>query len=207
MFQNNILAIFDFCGTLVNFQTYSAFCDYVYARREKKPHLLNLFFNILIKTPVVRNRGFVKQLNLKRLKGISDDQFKHFCYSFVNILSMHNNSSVVKLLKRHIDNGHTVIILSAAIKDYIELWASNIDEKITVISNEILFNDSICTGKFKSFDVQGENKVRVLKNAVDLSKYNLFESYAYTDSLEDLPMLKLVEKKFIVKYDKIMQYN
>lgn len=57
------------------------------------------------------------------------------------------------------------------------------------------------TGKFKKENCHGEEKVRRLNQ-----KYkDLYVCESYSDSLSDIPLLKLAKKSFIVKHEKLIE--
>ena len=58
------------------------------------------------------------------------------------------------------------------------------------------------TGKFTSNNCYGEEKVKRLNEKYAKIKVNK----AYSDSLSDMPMLKLAENRFLVKKNKIIKY-
>ena len=59
------------------------------------------------------------------------------------------------------------------------------------------------TGKFTSNNCYGEEKVKRLYEKYSKIKVN----EAYSDSLSDIPMLKLATNQYLVKKDKITKIN
>lgn len=59
----------------------------------------------------------------------------------------------------------------------------------------------IKTGKFKGLNCHGEEKVKRLNK--EYHDYEVISSYS--DSLSDIPILKLAKKQYIVKKDKLIK--
>ena len=69
------------------------------------------------------------------------------------------------------------------------LSATRLEEKARVLTGKILKKDCI-----------GEEKPRRLSKLMDLSSFDLKNSYAYGDHALDAPLLKLVGNRIVVDY-------
>ena len=83
-------------------------------------------------------------------------------------------------------------------KNWIAPWAKENGIK-EVISTEVEIKNSILTGKFRTRNCHGKEKVqRLLEKYPSREKYFL---YAYGDSRGDKELLKLADKKFYRKFN------
>jgi len=68
-----------------------------------------------------------------------------------------------------------------------------------LVSSQIKFsNTHKCLGKLSGIDCLSENKIVLFAKQVDLGSIDLKNSYAYSDSETDLPMLKLVGNGIVI---------
>jgi len=100
---------------------------------------------------------------------------------------------VVGVLSQHRQSGHVVIIISAAVSDFLEVVGAKLAVP-NVIGTKLEVIDGRYTGKIIKPVCFGENKVKLLEeyisqNGLDI---DLSSSFAYADSVFDIPLLKLV---------------
>jgi len=62
--------------------------------------------------------------------------------------------------------------------------------------------DGVFTGKMLGENNKGEEKVIRLKDAIKNMEINFHESYMFSDSMSDEPLLKLVGKPYLINYKK-----
>ena len=61
----------------------------------------------------------------------------------------------------------------------------------------------ICKGIFQGVDCMNENKIIKMKKKIkDIDEFNLDDSYAYSDSISDLPLLNFVGNGIVVAKNK-----
>ena len=85
-----------------------------------------------------------------------------------------------------------IVIVSASADNWISGWTKNMQVKLIATSLEV--NRGHLTGNILGQNCHGEEKVRRIRAAYDLSLYG--EIYAYGDSSGDRPMLALATKAF-----------
>lgn len=208
--QNDIVAYFDFDGTLSKFDTF--FLGLISVVGLKKM-IVNLH-----KLIIVLINYYVKKLSKAQakeeivtilLKDMDKTELESIVFSkVVPRLDKIIINNVLQKLEYHIEHGHTVILVSANLSIFLASWAKL--HKITsVIATEIEV-DANCkiTGKLKSENCYGEQKVERIKNYLIKNNLNFKYSYAYGNSEGDYQMLNYANESFFVtKSYKIISWN
>lgn len=206
MTNKSILAIFDFCGTLINMQTANPF---ILGLARQYPSLKRLALEIvrisLLKTGKLRGKTHKKFL-LKQASGIHCNTVTNYAHRYLHEMLLPNeNMSIVRKMKEHKELGHYVVIVSAGYENYISAYAkyhgipnfaaTKLEEKNSVLTGKILKNDCI-----------GKEKLRRLSELLDLSSFNLQNSYAYSDHISDVPLLELVGNRMVIESGQDMSW-
>lgn len=200
MYEKPILAIFDFCGTLINFQTADPFIKGL-SKKHSSPQrrVMEAARKFLFKTGIINGKQN-KQLLLQQAAGIhTDSARKHSRRYLYEKLLPNENSKIVERMKEHIKQKDCVVIASAGYETYIRLYANHYNIEKVAATNLEKKQDWL-TGKILGKDCIGEEKTRRLAEIVDLSSFDLQNSYAYTDHMSDIPLLELVGNKVVVDY-------
>jgi HAD superfamily hydrolase (TIGR01490 family) len=194
------LAIFDFCGTLVNFQTANAFVDFVTGKQFSKQSLiLDFIWKLLINGKLLPPR-MRQRFKLLKLRGFKLDKLKLLSKEFVDQKLIPNeNKIVVNRLKQHKKQGDIIIIISGAYNIYLKIYGKRhfVDH---VIATKIASKNNKLTGKIFGQECVGKNKLVYLKKIIKTSKFDLINSFVYTDNyFSDKPLLEIVGNRFLVK--------
>ena len=105
----------------------------------------------------------------------------------------------VDLIAQHKEAGRDVIIISSSGTEVVE----PIGERLGVdraIGTQVAIEDGRYTGEIV-FYAYGEGKAEAMRALAEENGYDLAESYAYTDSMTDLPMLEIVGHPVCVNPD------
>ena len=192
------IAIFDFCGTLVNYQTFDPFLCFVLKKHKKGNWVLSkwvkngLVFLNQFTLRFMQDVYFYKLLLVRETRGITEEQLyqdgKEYYEKYVrkNIIK-----ESVALLQKYKEDGYSTWIVSAGSKYYIEDFATEYGVDLCITA-EMEMKDGVSTGRLSS-DCMGERNVEVLAE----SGYNQWE-VAVTDSLSDLPLLQRSKKKVVI---------
>ncbi|MDR0482485.1 MAG: HAD-IB family hydrolase [Cellulomonadaceae bacterium] len=115
-------------------------------------------------------------------------------------VSPHIYAEAKSLIAEHHELGHDVVIVSASGSDLVEPIAEKLgaDE---VIATRMEVKDGRYTGEIE-FYAYGDNKATAIEEIAAKNGYSLESSYAYTDSITDLPMLRTVGHGFVVNPDR-----
>ncbi len=205
------LALFDFCETLVDFQTAGPYVDFIRLKTgsEKMQRLEKM--RILLKkirvTAVINKLfpwySFDKRLKLFQLKGFSRSTLEKYAEIYYRsrivpemIPDLLNEMNKLKA------GGYTITIISGGYSIYLDSFAK--DHQIDhVIASEIAFNSKeICTGKLKGTDCMYHYKIDKLKDHFFPETIVAKESVFYSDSITDLPLLLWAGQAVVVSKEK-----
>ncbi|MEH0148029.1 HAD family hydrolase [Corynebacterium sp. Q4381] len=108
-----------------------------------------------------------------------------------------------ELIDEHKRAGHDVIIISASAKILVEPIARELGVD-TVVATEMSIEDGKLTGEITSY-LKGEAKADAVRAFAADNSYVLQESFAYSDSATDIPMLSLVGHPTAVNPDRALK--
>jgi HAD superfamily hydrolase (TIGR01490 family) len=95
----------------------------------------------------------------------------------------------VDTLRAHKKAGHRVVLLSGALDFVLEPFKDLADDVLTARLRE---ENGVYTGELSGAPVAGEARARMLASFARRRNVDLSRSYAYADSISDLPMLEAV---------------
>lgn len=219
MGNNPKRVFFDFCETLIQFQTADRFVDFcretLGRKRMKRLHrvicLAEKFRLFSVLNLLCRSYGSVihKRCVLFQLKGIDYATLNRLGdLYFETILQPAVIRPVVETMKRHISRGDEVWIVSGGYDVYIKYFVRHYGLK-GYFASEIAFDaKGICLGRMNGKDCMGATKVSILWRYFS---NDLSDTIAYSDSRSDLPLLSAVSSGFVISHRShqtwIEQYN
>lgn len=198
------LAIFDFCETLIGFQTANAFVEFILTQnshtfRYYLYHIVKLINKckiISVLFRIFKGRGGTKRIPALFLKGLTENELIDYAELYYTLKL---EPSIIRNVLGEIENvptSHQLIIVSGGYSIYIDIFARHYGFQ-KVIANKLSFKDGKCTGCF-GIDVMGENKVSELEKAYNGCDIDYENSYFYTDSESDMALLSKVGKRVVV---------
>lgn len=104
------------------------------------------------------------------------------------------------LIEEHKAAGREVIIVSTSGADIVEPIARMLGAD-KALATRLAVSEGRYTGEIW-FYCHGENKATAIREYAEEHGYDLQESFAYSDSITDLPMLEVVGHPFVVNPDK-----
>lgn len=220
MEETKNLVVFDFCETIVNFQTADRFVDFVVEDNIKSFHRVTDFtLKFLTKIRVIPlinlfipKWNISKRLKLIKLKGVEEGILNSKALAYVNsIIQNGYNIEILKKLRDHKEKGDYIIISSGGFHPYLNIFSEK-EGVNKLFCTQIEIRKDISTGKIKGFDCMFENKVKLLEDFIVQNKELRFkETIVYTDSISDLPLLKWAHSSFVISYNKsqgwVKKYN
>ena len=196
------LVIFDFCGTLISFQTadrYVGFCikrlqkNKTVQRRHRLIRLMDKLRIFKIYNRIYPANNWRKRMILWQLKGVAYQQCDQLAHEYFEEELLPNIVvPVVEKLKEHLGKKDRVVILSGGYDIYIRHFAAHFGVQ-EMISSKIAFADNMCLGKMEGKDCMRANKVEYLRPLLKGAT-----TICYTDSISDLPILELVDQPIVV---------
>ena len=101
----------------------------------------------------------------------------------------------------HQDAGRPTFIVSAAGDELVQILARILYMDGGIGTSYEVGEDGLFTGELGGAFMYGEGKVDAMRSFADDHEINLAESYAYSDSVSDLPMLRAVGTPVVVNPD------
>lgn len=193
-----VIAAFDFDGTITTKDTLFDFIRFYFG-------FPRLILGLVLLSPVLIffKLGLIANNKAKQIlfsyffKGINIKDFDAVCQKYSDRVGAILKSEAINKIREHQAKGHSVIIVSASISNWIIPWAEK-EGIVEVIGTKIEIRNNIITGKFLGENCYGQEKVnRLLKAYPNKSDYQL---YAYGDSNGDKPLLNLADCPFYRKF-------
>lgn len=185
-------AFFDFDDTLIHGDSGKALLLYYF---KKRPFAIFRLLKVVVLYPLylLNLVSFisVKSSWLFPMDNLTDDELKEF-YQTCLVPKYYDN--VVSELKSKKSQGYKVYICSASIEGYLRFCDLPVDG-ILGTKTEII--NGRYTGKMIGRNCKNEEKVIRLNEVIKSlgSEIDYENSYAYSDSTHDIPMLKMVKNR------------
>jgi HAD superfamily hydrolase (TIGR01490 family) len=109
---------------------------------------------------------------------------------------------MLEVAYEHQDAGRSVYIFTAASQELAEILARVLSFDGGIGSQFSAVEDGVFTGEPTGLFIYGADKARAIKRLADQEGIDLNQSYAYSDSSSDLPMLRAVGHPVVVNPDK-----
>ena len=204
--MKNKIALFDFCDTLVDFQTGDAFIDFIRENTKKKKALFfenfrmflikTRFFSILSK--FFPSNNWHKKLKLFQLKGSTKSEIEYLSLLYYSQrIKPRLITRIVQELELYKEKGYAIYIVSGGFTDYIIHFCKEFEINEPIATN-IKYQNGICLGVIDGIDCMHAAKIDKIKKIIDLSNIDFEQSVAYSDSITDLPLLTIVKNGVVV---------
>jgi HAD superfamily hydrolase (TIGR01490 family) len=141
------------------------------------------------------NRAFYKNYagwRPARARHLGQESFPGFTLSRIY-------PDALSCLREHKRKGHRVVLLSGALDFLLEPMKDLADD---VLSATLAQEEGVYTGELSGAPVAGEARARMLASYARKRGVDLHRSYAYADSISDLPMLEAVGNPVAVNPDR-----
>lgn len=193
----------------------------------KKETLMQLFL-YLLKEDIKNSRYIPRAIISGLLYAIGFFDEKQVKESFLKFLCNKNESEIyavakrfynerlrkilyhdaIEMIKKLKNQGYKVYLISASPEFYMFQFYS-IKEVDKIIGTKFKFEDGKFICKMEGLNCKGTEKVRRLKEELkkEGENINFKESYMFSDSLSDKPLLELVGKPYLINYKKTSKYN
>lgn len=189
------IAFFDFDGTITKGDSFLKFLFY------KRRIDISLISQVAASIPVLllwkagiyKNNQAKEKITRYFFEGVDEAAFEKKCSAFANdILPSITRQDAMDKIRWHKQQGHTVVVVSASIENYIRPFSSS--HQLDYIATRMEVKNSRLTGRFAGKNCYGSEKEIRIKERYKLSDYETV--YAYGDSRGDREMLALANKPF-----------
>jgi len=199
------LAIFDIDYTITKKETLMELFKYVIKNDKKNirflPRAIYCGSMYLLK---IYDEKKVKEKFLKFIDGIEEKDLAKLVKKFYDEkLKTILYEDALTMMKKLKSEGYEIYLISASPEFYINEFY-NIKEVDKIIGTKFNFKNGTFTREMEGENCKGEEKVRRLKEVLKNEKIEVDfkESYMFSDSLSDKPLLDLVGKPYLINYAK-----
>lgn len=192
--MSRIIAFFDFDGTITTKDTLLEMFKYRHGKaRFYWGFLLNSPFLVAYKAGILSNQ-LAKERTLQHFfGGMKEADFNAFCEQFAaTMIPALVRDKALKEIDQLKQAGAEVVIVSASPENWLRPWCATLN--LPLLATRLEVNNGAITGKIKGNNCHGEEKVRRIREAYDLTQYT--DIYCYGDTSGDKPMLALASHAF-----------
>lgn len=192
--MSRIIAFFDFDGTITRKDTLLEIFRYL---KGNIKFLLGFFINspflVAYKLQIISNQSAKERLLRYFFGKISMEKFQQDADQFAeNVIPYLVRPKAMKEIEKLKAAGAEVVIVSASVENWIRKWSEA--NGIILIATRLEVSDGKITGKICGYNCHGDEKVRRIREAFDLSSYDTI--YCYGDRNSDKPLLSLATISF-----------
>jgi HAD superfamily hydrolase (TIGR01490 family) len=138
------------------------------------------------------SRKVFNDLFFQRYKGETEDRLRFFADElFETVLKPAVFPGTFELIEKSRSLGLRQVVVTGALDFSVEPLMKYLGIE-TYVSNRLEFVNGIATGRLLPPVLAAATKASWIRNYAEQEGINLSESYAYTDSMSDLPMLSIV---------------
>ena len=199
------LAIFDIDFTITRKETLMQFYRYMISRDKKNIKFLpRALYSGMMYGIKVYDEKRVKESFLKFIENIDEKDLKIITKEFYEErLTKILYADAIDMIRKLKSEGCMVILISASPEFYVKEFYA-IEEVDLIIGTKFTFNEGKFMRKMDGANCKRDEKVKrlneVLKNKnIEVDYKN---SYMFSDSLSDLPLLELVGNPYLINYKK-----
>ena len=199
------IVFFDFCGTLVPFQSAPRYINFVVDNYPRKAALIRRWIRGTLENWRIPKRleryskGLFtqKEIELWPLKGYRQEVLEEAAHRFYEEeIKLNLIPEVMNEYDRYQKDGYRVVLISGGFGIYLRYFAAEHGIAANdIISSNVQIKRGKATGKLEGMDCMGKNKLTLLEQRFDKTK---IYSEALSDSESDIPMLKWVNRGIVV---------
>jgi phosphatidylglycerophosphatase C len=188
------LALFDFDGTLTR---KDSLIDFIRFSVPPWRLLLNApllgFLFLLHKMSLLSAHRLKERVLTAFYENLPIDAFNKLCALYASKrLPDLIRTDAIQCLREHLANHDTILVVSASLENWIDPWCSAYG--VGCIATRVETRNGRLTGKIDGLNCKGEEKVRRLREILDLTAFS--DIAAYGDTAGDRAMLNLSTRPF-----------
>ncbi len=143
----------------------------------------------------------------KSFKGKTEQEMALFFQELVSIGKKDVHEDLVEKIREHQQQGDTIILLSGALRPFLEMFVQEVKLDVHIISTSLLYDQNgVCTGEIGQI-INGASKVEKVKDwlqAYSRKEDDALKIWAYADSESDIPLFELATYPVVVNPDEAM---
>lgn len=188
------IALFDFDGTITKDDSLIKFIRFVVG--DAKFIAGMVFLSPML---TVYKLGLIPNYKAKQMmlsyffKGMSEAKLQEVANTYsLNHIDTILRPKAIEKIAWHQEQGHKVVVVSASIECWLKPWCDK--NNLELIATQLEIKDSIVTGRLRTKNCYGIEKVNRVKEVYNLDEYETI--YAYGDSRGDRELLELADESF-----------
>ena len=202
--MSNVIAFFDFDGTLTKKDTLLPFLRFIRGRYYYIDLLLALPWLAMFALKLLPNYIAKERLLRVCLKGWHKSELSSKAECFAEKLTGEQlNKTMLDKLVEHQSAGHVTVIVSASLDIYLEHWAKLYGFDFCLCSHLDVSNEGYLSGFFKGANCYGNEKVKRIESLME-SFVSVSETYAYGDTRGDYPMLRFADNGYLYQNGRLL---
>ena len=189
-----VLAVFDFDGTITRKDSFRHFLQFAVRKPEYYLGLALLgpalagYFLRLVPNDVAKQKVFAHFFG-----GMPAGTFRELAQEYASTrIATIVRPQAIDRIEWHRNRAHTVVVVSASLRSWLGPWCRA--RGVELVSTEVEEENDMLTGRFRTPNCYGSEKVRRLKERFDFSAIDYV--YAYGDSAGDRDILALADEKY-----------
>jgi HAD superfamily hydrolase (TIGR01490 family) len=202
--RSDVLAVFDVDGTLVETNVVEYFL-WMRLRSQPLEDWPSFLAQLLREAPrwlylERRSRAEFQRSFYREYKGLDYEVMKGLGREALDAVTLRRiYPEGMRRIREHKRAGHRILLLTGALDVVVEPLAELLE--VEVDCAHVLVTDGRMTGDLQSPPPAGEARAALLEEYASKNGIVLSESFAYADSLSDLPMLELAGTPVVVNPD------
>lgn len=191
------LALFDVDKTIISIDSMFAFLLYGLGKRPYELHRIGLAgVNSILYKLGVMNADRAKSAYFGAIRHMDEDDLKRF---YENKLKPRIYPGALAEMDYRKQQGYHVLLVTASPAAYMKYF-NELEEVDGVIGTDLVMEEGRYTGRIHGNNCKGEEKVLRIRQylAENGITPDFDQSCAYSDSLSDMPMLRMVKHKYLI---------
>ncbi|MEG1003078.1 HAD-IB family hydrolase [Clostridium sp.] len=199
------LAIFDVDFTITKKETLMQFFKYMILKNKKNIKFLPraVFAGVMYGASIYDEKK-VKETFLKFIDGVSEEELSKLVKGFYDdVLKNILYEDAIKMMRDLKSQGFKIYLISASPEFYLNEFY-DIKEVDKIIGTKFKFKGGKFLREMDGINCKGEEKVKRLKEVLkeENIEVDFKESYMFSDSLSDKPLLDLVGHPYLINFKK-----
>lgn len=192
------LAVFDLDGTITHKDTYLEIVKYDKGIIMSRIAYAYLLWNVLLlKTGKIDNDRLKRNIVARFFKNASAKRLNELGEDFAEeVLPGITYSDALERIAWHKSMGHRVVILTASCDFWLKAWASKLE--VDLIATEVCYENDRFTGKLKTPNCYGTEKVTRLRTAYTPTQYEY--AFGYGDTPSDQHFMDLMQESYMCHF-------
>lgn len=199
------MSIFDLDNTLLDVDSELIWCKVLYSQKIVGDAFINMIHDNYLDydAGTMEFTQYEKNL-LKPIAGYDNSQLKSLIDEFIKMIKLHIRPQLMERVEDHKAQGFTILLATAS-NNIIAGPVAKLLGIENLVCTMAEMDDGKPTGNLVGLPAFGCEKVLKIQKWIRERKFEISESWGYSDSFNDLPVLHLVQKPVAVSPDNRLQ--